>query len=69
MPRLTPLTNEALVARGDSLQHLSRRVAASISRSACPASLSMPVGGSEEQDELRRRMDEYLLCEEYCKSV
>ena len=27
------------------------------------------VGSPEEQDELRRRMDEYLLHEEYYKSV
>ena len=64
-----PLTTEALAARGDSLQHLRRRVAVSISRSACPASLSTAVGGSEKQEELRRRMDEYLLHEEYYMSV
>ena len=63
-----PLTTEALAARGDSLQHLRRRVAVSMSRSASPASSSTAVGGSEEQDELRRRMDEYLLHEEYYKS-
>ena len=63
-----PLTTEALAARGDGLQHLRRRVAVSISRSACPASSSTAVGGSEEQDELRRRLDEYLLHEEYYKS-
>ena len=68
-PKVIPLTTEALAARGDSLQHLRRRVAASISRSACPASSSTAVGGSEEQDELRRSMDEYLLHEEYYKSV
>ena len=56
-------------ARGDSLQHLCRQVAVSISRSACPASSSTAAGGSEEQDELRRRMDKYLLHEEYYKSV
>ena len=66
MPREIPLT---LAARGDSLQHLRRRVAVSISRSACAASLSTAVGGSEEQDKLRRRMDEYLLHEEYYQSV
>ena len=65
----TPLTTEALAARDDSLQHLRQRVAVSISDSACPASLFAAVGGSEEQDELRRRMDEYLLHEEYYKSV
>ena len=68
-PREIPITTEALAARGDSLQHLRRRVAVSISRSACPASSSTAVGGFEEQDELRRRMDEYLLHEEYYKSV
>ena len=64
-----PLTTEALAARDDSLQHLRRRFAVSISRSACRASSSAAVGVSEEQDELRRRMDEYLLHEEYYKSV
>ena len=64
-----PLTTEALAARGDSLQHFRRRVAVSISRSACPAFSSMAVEGSEEQKELRRRMDEYLLHEEYYKFV
>ena len=64
---LTPLTTEALAAHGDSLQHLRRRVAASLSRSACPASSSTAVGGAEEQDELRMRMD--LLHEDYYKSV
>ena len=68
-PRETPLTTEALAARGDSLQHLRKRVAVSIPRSACPASSSMAVGGSEHEDKLRRRMDEYLLHEEYYKSV
>ena len=64
-----PLTTEALAARGDRLQNLRRRVAASISRSACPASSSTAVEGSDERDELRKRMDEYLLHEEYYKSV
>ena len=64
-----PLTTEALAARGDSLLHLRRSVAFSISRSACPASSPTAVGGSEEQDELRRRMDQFLLHEEYYKSV
>ena len=67
--RPIPLTTEALAARDDSLQHLRRRVAVSISRSACPASSSTAVGGPEEQDELRRRMEEYPLHEEYYKSV
>ena len=66
-----PLTTEALAARGESLQHLRRRVVVSISRSACPASSSMATaaGGPEEQHEFRRRMDEYLLHKEYYKSV
>ena len=66
-----PLTTQASAARGDSLQHLRRRVAVSISRSACPASSSTATaaGGPEEQHEFRRRMDEYLLHEEYYKSV
>ena len=68
-PREKPLTTEALAARGESLQHLRRRVAVSISPSACPASLSTAVADSEEQDELRRRVDEYLLHKEYYKSV
>ena len=63
-----PLTTEALVARGESLNHLCRRVVASISRSACPAS-SSTLGSSEEEEGLRRRMDEYLLHPEYYKSV
>ena len=66
-----PLITEALAARGDSLQHLRRRVAVSISRSACPASSfsATVAGGPEEQHEFRKRMDEYLLHEEYYKSV
>ena len=70
-PREIPicLTIEALAARGDSLQHLRRGVTVSISRLACPAPSSTAVGGPEEQDELRRRMEEYLLHEEYYKSV
>ena len=70
-PREIPilLTTEALAARGDSLQHLRRRVAVSISRSACSASLSAAVGGSEEQHGLRRRTGEYLLHKEHYKSV
>ena len=65
------LTTEALACRGDNLQHLRRRVAVSISRSACPASSSTATaaGGPEEQHEFRRRMDEYLVHEEYYKSV
>ena len=61
---------EALTAHGDdSLQHLRRRVAASIARLACPASCSTAFGGPEEQEDLRRRMDEYMLHEEYHKSI
>ena len=64
-------TTEALAARGDSLQHLRRRVAASISRSVCPASSSSATlaGGPEEQGKFRRRINEYILHEEYYKSV
>ena len=64
-----PLTTEDLAARRDSLQHLCRRVADSISRSACLASSFTAVGGSEKQDKLRRRMDKYLLHEEYYRFV
>ena len=65
------LTTEALAARGESLQHLRRRVAASIARSVSPASSSMatPAGGPQEQGEFRRRINEYILHEEYYKSV
>ena len=65
------LTTEALAARGDSLQHLRRRVAVSISRSACPVSLSTATAaeGPQVQHEFSGRMDEYLLHEEYYKSV
>ena len=65
------LTTEALAARGDSLHHLCQRVAVSISRSACPASSSTatPAGRPEEQGEFRRRINEYILHEEYYKSV
>ena len=69
-PRTICLTMEALMAHGDdSLQHLHRRVAASIARSACPASSSTAFGGPQEQEDLRRRMDEYMLHEEYHKSI
>ena len=40
-----------------------------ISRLACPASLSTAVGGFEKLEELRTKMDEYLLHEEYYKSI
>ena len=65
------LTTEALAARGDSLQHLRRRVAASISRSVCLASFSTATqaGRCEEQGEFRRRINEYILHEEYYKSA
>ena len=55
--RRLPLTTEDLTARGDSPEHLHRRVGVSLSRSACPASSSTVVG---EQDDLKRRMDEYM---------
>ena len=61
---------EALAAHGgDSPQQLRRRVAASIARSVCPASSSTAFGGPEEQEVLRRRMDEYMLHEGYHKST
>ena len=65
------LTTEALAARRDSLQHLRRGVAASISRSVCPASSSTATlaGGPEEEGKFRRRINEYILHEEYYKSV
>ena len=65
------LTTETLSAHGDSLQHLRRGVAASISRSVCPASSSTatPAGGPEEQGKFRRTISEYILHEEYYKSV
>ena len=64
-------TTDALAARGDSLQHLRRRVAVSISRSVCPAASSKatPAGGPEEEGKFRRRPNEYTLHEEYYKSV
>ena len=64
-------STEALAARGDSRQHLRRRPAASISPSVCPASSSTatPAGGPEEQGEFRRRINEYILHEEYYKSI
>ena len=66
-PRTIPLTMETLAAHGkDSLQRLRRRVEACIARSACPASSSSELGvGPEEQEDLRRRMDEYMLHEDY----
>ena len=61
---------ETLAAHGeDSLQRLRRRVEASIARLACPASSSTVLGGGpEEQEDLQRRMDEFMLHEEYHKS-
>ena len=69
-PRTTPLTMETLAAHSeDSLQRLPRRLEASIARSACPASSSTVLGvGPEEQEDLRRRMDEIMLHKEYHKS-
>ena len=62
---------ETLAAHGeDSLQRIRRRVEASIARSACPASSSTVLGvGPEEQEDLLRRMDEFMLHEEYHKST
>ena len=61
---------ETLAAHGeDSLRRLRRRVEASIARSACPASSSTVIGGPEEQEDLRRRMDEFMLHEDYHKST
>ena len=66
----TILTTGALAAHGgDSLHHLHRRVAASVSRSACPASSSTAIGGPEEYEELRKKMDEYIRHEEYYKYI
>ena len=64
------LTTEALAAHGgDSFSHLHRRVAASVSRSNCPASSSTAIEGPEEYEELRKKLDEYILHEEYYKSI
>ena len=62
---------ETLAAHGeDSLQGLRRYVEASIARSACPASSSTIFGvGREEQEDLRRRMNEFMLHKEYHKST
>ena len=66
-PRTIPLTMETLAAHGeDSLQRLRRRVEASIAGSACPASSSSELRvGPEEQEDLRRRMDDFMLHAEY----
>ena len=65
------LTTEALAARGDNLQHLRRRVAASISRSICPASSSTAntPREPEEEGEFRRKFNKYILHDEYYKYV
>ena len=64
------LTTEALAAHGgDSFSHLHRRVAASISRSNCTASSSTAIEGPEEYEELKKKMDEYILHAEYYKSI
>ena len=66
----TILTTEALAAHGgDSFSHLHRRVAASVPRSNCPASSSTAIGSPEEYEELRKKVDEYILHEEYYKSI
>ena len=61
-----PLTREALTARGDSVEQLRRRVAVTLTRSACPASLSTVAGA---QDDLKRRMDDYMLHTDYHQSI
>ena len=64
------LTTEALAGHGgDSFSHLHRRVAASVSRYNCPASSSTAIEGPEEYEELRKKMDEYILHKEYYKSI
>ena len=70
-PRTTPFTMETLAAQSeDSLQRFRRRVEASIARSACPTSYSTVLeGGPEEQEDLRRRMDDFMLHEKYHKSA
>ena len=62
---------ETLAAHGeDSLQRLRRCVEASIAQSACRASSSTVLGvGPEEQEDLRTRMDQFMLHEEYHKST
>ena len=64
--REIPLPTEALAACGDSLEHLRRRVAVSLSSSACPASLSTVLG---EQVDLKMRTDEYMLHKDYHQSI
>ena len=64
-PRI-PLKTEAIAAAGDSLEHLRRRVAVFLPHSACPVSSSTVV---REQDDLKRRMDEYMLHKNYHQSI
>ena len=61
-----PLTTEASAARGHSLEHLRRRFVVSLPRSACPASSSTVV---EEQDDVKRCMDEYMLHKDCHRSL
>ena len=68
LPGIT-LATQALAARGDSLEHLRARVAVLLSRSTCPPSLPTVVGVAGEQDDLKRRMNEYMLHEEYHESI
>ena len=60
------LTTEAFAARGDGLEHFCRRVAVSLTHSACPALSSTIV---EEQHDLKRLMDEYMLDRDYYQSI
>ena len=48
------------------MEHLCKRVAVSLSRSACLASLSTIVS---KQDDLKRRMDEYMLGKNFHQSI
>ena len=64
------LTTEDLAAHGgDSFSHLHRRLAASVSRSNCPASSSTAIEGREEYEKLKMKMDEYIMHDEYYKSI
>ena len=60
-----PLSTEALAAHGDSLEHLCSRLAVSLTRSVCLASSSTVF---EENDDLKRRKDEYMLHRDYHQS-
>ena len=64
-----PLPTGALASLGHSREHLCRSVAVSLHHSACPASSSTVVGVVGEQDDLKRRMDEYMLQKNYQKSI